>query len=153
MQALAISRFHSFGESVTNDNQVPSHTIDTLYNMKTSPRVFETHYTALSLKHHIQANDFVKQFKANKNYHIGQQLVDNGLNDDLKLKQALSSMTIDQPSFTAYFSSQLSCNERLLLSTGVGPENSALPNSQYHGLPSPSQLQNVFDVLSSTVRI
>nr|CAG4637184.1 EOG090X09QP [Ceriodaphnia reticulata]SVE73063.1 EOG090X09QP [Ceriodaphnia reticulata] len=141
----------SFGEYVSNDNQLPGQTVDTFCNMKANPNVFETHYTALSLKHHIQANDFVKQFKANKNYQLGHELVDNGLKDDLKLKQALNSMTIDHPSFNAYFSSQLSCNERLLLSNGVGSENSAPLNQQNQGSPSLSQLQNVFDVLSSTL--
>ena len=120
--------------------------------MKASPnKMFETQYTALSLKHHLQANDFIKQFKANKNYHLGHELVDSGRKDDLKLKQALNSMTIDHPSFTAYFSSQLSCNERLLLSTGVGPESSTPVEQQNQGSPSISQLQHVFDVHSSTV--
>nr|SVE90008.1 EOG090X09QP [Daphnia sinensis] len=46
--------------------------------------------------------------------------------------------------------SQLSCNEKLLLSTGDTPQTSS-NNIENHGLPSPSQLQHVFDVLSTTL--
>jgi hypothetical protein len=121
--------------------------------LENNPKMVENHYTALSLQQHIQANDFVRQFKSTSNFLLGhEQLEHCHLKiEDAQLQNTLTSLTVDQSSFAAYFSSQLSCNERLLLSTGI-PSTNVSNNVQNQGLPTPSQLQNVFDVLSSTVR-
>jgi hypothetical protein len=122
--------------------------------MECSPKMVERNYTALSLQQHVQANDFVRQFKSNSHFSLGtEQLEHCHLKiEDAQLRQTLTSMTVDQSSFVAYFSSQLSNNERLLLSTGT-PSKNVSNNSQNQGLPTPSQLQHVFDVLSTTVGI
>ena len=113
----------------------------------------ENYYTALSLQQHIQANDFVRQFKSTSNFLLGHEQLEHCYLkiEEAQLQNTLTSLTVDQSSFAAYFSSQLSCNERLLLSTGL-PSTNVSNNIQNQGLPTPSQLQNVFDVLSSTVR-
>lgn len=122
--------------------------------MECSPKMVERNYTALSLQQHVQANDFVRQFKSNSHFSLGtEQLEHCHLKiEDAQLQQTLTSMTVDQSSFVAYFSSQLSNNERLLLSTGT-PSKNVSNNSQNQGLPTPSQLQHVFNVLSTTVGI
>ncbi|XP_046644132.1 uncharacterized protein LOC124329140 [Daphnia pulicaria] len=151
-KALAISRFHSLGEFFSNDNHISSNTADGLFHMECSPKMVERNYTALSLQQHVQANDFVRQFKSNSHFSLGtEQLEHCHLKiEDAQLRQTLTSMTVDQSSFVAYFSSQLSNNERLLLSTGT-PSKNVSNNSQNQGLPTPSQLQHVFDVLSTTL--
>nr|CAG4641865.1 EOG090X09QP [Eurycercus lamellatus] len=58
---------------------------------------------------------------------------------------------VNPHSFNAYFTSQLSSNEQLLLSTERGSTKSKSDAGNHHGLPTPSQLQNVFDVLSTTL--
>lgn len=149
IQALALTRY-TLGEVVSYDNPVCNQTTDRLSSIDVCSSVFERHYTALSLQQHIEANDFVKKFKPTSNYHVGHEQFANCLKDDPRLEQTLNLITVDEPGFTAYFSSQLSSNERLLLSTGIGsfnPQNQ--PENQ--GLPTPSQLQHVFDVLSNTV--
>lgn len=124
------------------------------FHLDANLKLFEKHYTALSLLQHIQAIDFVRQCRVHGNLRLGQyQMQDCHLNvEDDQLQQTLVSMTVDQPSFAAYFCSQLSSNERLLLSSGVTSQESS-NNTENKGLPSPSQLQHVFDVLSTMVRI
>nr|SVE75882.1 EOG090X09QP [Daphnia hispanica] len=126
--------------------------VDKPFQLKVNTSGLEKTYTTLSLQKHVQANDFVRQFSSQRNYHLGRnQLQDCCLTvDDDQLQQTLASITVDQPSFTAYFCSQLSCNERLLLSTGAISEQNS-NNIENQGLPSPSQLQHVFDVLSTTL--
>lgn len=150
IQALALTRYHNLGEVVSHDNQVCNPTGDRISNIEVCSNVFERHYTAISLQNHIEANNFVKKFKPTTNYYVGHEQFVNCLKDDPGLEQTLNSITVDKPGFTAYFSSQLSSNERLLLSAGIGSVNSEnQPVNQ--GLPTPSQLQHVFDVLSKTV--
>ena len=153
LQALAISRFHNLGEFVSNANHISGNKVDGFVDLENNPKMVDRHYTALSLQQHIQANDFVRQFEASSNFFLeSEQLEHFHLKiEDAQLCQTLTSMTVDQSSFAAYFSSQLSCNERLLLSNGT-PSQNVSNNIQNQGLPTPSQLQNVFDVLSTTVR-
>lgn len=127
--------------------------VDKPLQLERNPKVLGKRYTAVSLQQHIQANDFVRQFRAHRDFCLGQdQIQDCHLSfEDDQIQQTLVSMTVDQPSFSAYFCSQLSCNEKLLLSTGDTPQKSS-NNIENQGLPSPSQLQHVFDVLSTTVR-
>lgn len=114
------------------------------------PMLLERHYTAVSLKQHIQANQFIKNFQTLSNQHIFIESCLSGLPKE-DIDQTLNSLPVDHLSFAAYFSSQLSKDEKLLSSLDSNSSNSLPINDQYQGLPSPSQLQNVFDVLSKTV--
>lgn len=126
-----------------------SQAVERLSNPEFDSKFFERQYATLSLRNHIEANTFIKNFKSS-NLHVGHQQFTNCFRDDPGVEYKSNSITVDNPSFTAYFSSQLSSNERLLLSNGVGASNDS-QNHPDQGLPTPSQLQHVQDVLSSTV--
>nr|SVE75252.1 EOG090X09QP [Daphnia dolichocephala] len=146
-KALAVSRFQPLGDAFSNEYHISSH-LQTEVSLKRP----ESCYAAVSLKQHVQANDFVRQFRVKSNFYLGhEQLNDCHLTvEDDQLRKTLTSMTVDQPSFAAYFSSQLSCNERLLLSTEADSKKSP-SNIENQGLPSQAQLQHVFNVLSTAL--
>lgn len=151
-KALAITCFDTLEDSLSRENQISTQMVDKPLQLELNPKGLGKRYTAVSLQQHIQANDFVRQFRAHRNFCLGQdQIQDCHLSfEDDQIQQTLVSMTVDQPSFSAYLCSQLSCNEKLLLSTGDTPQKSS-NNIENQGLPSPSQLQHVFDVLSTTL--
>nr|SVE77125.1 EOG090X09QP [Daphnia lumholtzi]SVE77729.1 EOG090X09QP [Daphnia lumholtzi]SVE78357.1 EOG090X09QP [Daphnia lumholtzi] len=151
-KALTITSFNTSEDSLSSKNQISSQIFDKSLHLEFNSKVLGKHYTAVSLQQHIQANDFVRQFQEHKNIYLGQdQILDYHLSiEDDQLQQTLISMTVDQPSFSAYFCSQLSYNEKLLLSPGDTPQTSS-NNIENPGLPSPRQLQHVFDVLSTTL--
>lgn len=107
-------------------------------------------YTELSLKHHIAASDFVLRFRPESDGHVffSSRLT----RDEPELEQALSPLNVDTNVFAAYFCSQLSRDERLLLSSADLP-SSTNPSSENRGLPTKEQLQHVFDVLSTSVLV
>nr|SVE74307.1 EOG090X09QP [Daphnia barbata] len=152
-KALAISRFQLLGDAFSNECHVYSQKIDKHFQTEISLKRRESCcYAAVSLKQHVQANDFVRQFRVKSNFHLGHEQVNDchlAVEDD-QLQRTLASMTVDQPSFVAYFSSQLSCNERLLLSSKANSEKNP-SNVENQGLPSQTQLQHVFDVLSTSL--
>lgn len=124
--------------------------------MELNSKLLERQYTALSLLQHIQAKNFMRQFKPNKQSveHVQLNICfkhDPQVNN--LLEKASKSLTVDHSSFTAYFTNQLFPNERLLLSAQENSNNNAVKNQHNHGLPNPTQLQHVFDVLSTTVTL
>lgn len=114
--------------------------------------LLERHYTAVSLKHHIEATEFVRNYKT---LGIGEHrdlIEPHYLKEVPHLGEMLGSLTVDPGSFHAYFSSQLSENERILLSAGADREKVPASNSsKQHGLPTPAQLKEVAAVLGDSV--
>jgi len=147
-QALAVTNFQNMGVLISSEKPKPQEHLNR--HLESYPMLVERHYTAVSLKQHIQANEFIKNFKTQSNQHILFERCLSGV-PKVEIDQTLNSLPVDHLSFAAYFSSQLSRDEKLLSSLNSNSSNSSPANDQYHGLPSPSQLQNVFDVLSKTV--
>lgn len=131
---------------VSTENTKPRENITSQF--ESYPMLLERHYTAVSLKQHIQANEFIRNFKTNSDQHV---FFESCLSGVPKVDQTLSSLPVDHLSFAAYFSSQLANDERLLSSHNGDMPISSPANDQYQGLPSPSQLQHVFNILSKTV--
>nr|CAG4649508.1 EOG090X09QP [Scapholeberis mucronata]SVE93744.1 EOG090X09QP [Scapholeberis mucronata] len=149
-KALAIPRLYSLSEAVFHDNILSGHPDgrpNNLSNAQDNLKSSERNYTLLSLQQHIQANNFVKNFKSDS-LTLSREFK-SCYEDDFSSELALCSVTVDNPSFTAYFSSQLSSKEKeLLLSTGGDIERGTQKSSNHQGLPTPSQLQKVSDVLT-----
>lgn len=144
MQALTITHTQS-SQDVTN-NAVNSK--EHINNPQSHTTFLEQQYTLLSMHHHIQANNFVRSFRPQpcdityyKPY----------FQDVPNLDHTLNLLNVDQQNLAAYYCTQLSNQEKLLLS--VGPDSQQMPQQNYGGEspPSPAQLQHVFDVLSTTV--
>lgn len=147
-KALAVTNFQNMGALISSENSKTQEHLNR--HLESYPMLVERHYTAVSLKQHIQANEFIKNFKNQSNQHILFESCLSGV-PKVEIDQTLNSLPVDHLSFAAYFSSQLSRDEKLLSSLNSNSSNSSPANDQYHGLPSPSQLQNVFDVLSKTL--
>lgn len=110
--------------------------------------LLEQQYAITSLQQHVQASEFVNRFRAAQN---GKNDADYEQIEIPNLEEALSALKVDPQCFRAHFINQLSNNEKFLLSTGVDLQNNPSNSPQKDGLPTPSQLQNVFDVLSKSV--
>nr|CAG4648764.1 EOG090X09QP [Polyphemus pediculus] len=147
-KALAIPRFHSLSDLTTEDDKTTTRKSYELADLDAYIPLLERQYTAMSLIQHMQAQEFVNNYKTSDDtphFH-------GSFNDIPELESTLEN--VDKQSFSAYFSSQLSNDEKNLLSFNCTPElNAPAPSHQENlqGLPSPSQLQHVFDVLSSTL--
>jgi len=110
--------------------------------------ILERHYTAISLKQHIKAKEFVKNYKEDGQNDPKSHYLDSEIP---KLKETLDSITVDPHCFHAYFCSQLSSSERLLLASGSDSSRSSSKDPMNYGLPTPLQLQDVFDNLRQSV--
>jgi len=143
-KAVAIPRFQSLGDLMRVD-QPTSNYEDNVTSKEINYLLKERNYAALSLIHHIQAQKFVLNYENN----CTPQLTSVSLNYVPELRTTQAS--INQNSFAAYFSSQLSQDEKNLLSFKSNTEKLNSPEKGNFGLPTPSQLQHVFDVLSATL--
>lgn len=110
--------------------------------------ILERHYTAISMKQHIKAKEFVKRYKEDGQNDPNGHYLDSEIP---KLKETLDSITVDPQCFHAYFCSQLSSSERLLLASGSDSSRSSSNDPMNYGLPTPLQLQDVFDNLRQSV--
>lgn len=145
-KALAVTHVSPSKELATNRKQNK----ESWNDPQSSIILLEQHYTLLSLKQHIQANDFVKNFRSHScdSSYLSYKPY---FGDVPKLDHTLNSLTVDQQSLAAYFCTQLSNQEKLLLSTAPNSTSSPQENLERGGLPTPAQLQHVFDVLSTTL--
>lgn len=142
-KAVAIPRFQNIGEIMWVD-QATSDDVYNLTNTKLDSLLKERNYAALSLFHHIQAQKFFLSYEKNSTHSISVPL-----NDVPELRSTLA--LVNKNSFAAYFSSQLSQDEKNLLTFKGNTKNLNSPEKGNFGLPTPSQLQHVFDVLSTTL--
>ena len=143
-QAVAIPRFQNIGDIMWVDQTTTNHVYD-ITNKQMDTLVKERNYAALSLIQHIQAQKFFLNYEDSST----PPLTSVSLTDVPELRSSLA--VINQNSFAAYFSSQLSQDEKNLLSFKGSTEKLDTPEKGSFGLPTPDQLQHVFDVLSTTV--
>jgi len=143
-KAVAIPRFQNIGDIMWVDQTTTNHVYD-ITNKQMDTLIKERNYAALSLIQHIQAQKFFLNYEDSST----PQLTSVSLTDVPELRSSLA--VINQNSFAAYFSSQLSQDEKNLLSFKGSTEKLDTPEKGSFGLPAPDQLQHVFDVLSTTL--
>jgi len=144
-KAVAIPRFQRLGDVTMFDQTTTANRYD-LTNMGNNSLTMERNYAALGLIHHIQAQQFFLNYES----HMQPRLPPVYLIDVPELSS--TGPSVNPSSFAAYFSSQLSQDEKKLLSFKGQSENlNSSEKGNSLGLPTPSQLQHVFDILSTTL--
>ena len=156
LQSLTVPRYHHiWGEIPSTLADKPK--TEKVKEIESYHNLLERHYAAVSLKQHIEAINFVRNFKIKSENDADHQVpVDQtSLNEVPHLDEMLGSLAVDRGSFHAYFSNQLSENERFLLSSGAGREQNpkSSNNNNLNRLPSPAQLQEVATILGDSVTI
>lgn len=141
-KAVAVPRFQNIGDINKFDQTFTSDVYDQRY---VNSHLIERNYAALSLINHIQAQKFCQNYENMR----ASRLDSNYLSDTPELAAVLNP--VDKNSFAAYFNSQLSPDEKNLLSFKGKTESLHSSENGKFGLPTPSQLQHVFDVLSATL--